>query len=95
MNEPSPLKVGTVVKSGDVVGKAGNTGSASFGCHLHFTLSTKPDGVFAGKVYNAHEYIKGQIAKQKAVKPAAPVAPVAAPVHADPKVCPTCKQEIK
>jgi murein DD-endopeptidase MepM/ murein hydrolase activator NlpD len=92
MNEPSPLPVGTVVKSGDVVGKAGNTGSASFGCHLHFTLSTAVEGVFGGKVFNAHDYIKGQIAKQKTVKPVA--APVAAPAHVDVKVCPTCKQEI-
>jgi hypothetical protein len=100
MNEPSPLKVGTVVKSGDVVGKAGNTGSASFGCHLHFTLSTIPEGVFGGKVYNAHDFIKSQIAKQKAapaVKKAVPAVKKAAPAAkpADVKVCPTCKQEIK
>jgi len=76
----SPLKVGTVVKSGDVVGKAGNTGSASAGTHLHFSLGTTPESVFYGKVYDAHKYIERQIKLQKeklAAAAAAPAAPVA------------------
>ena len=85
MLEASPLKVGTVVKSGDVVGKAGNTGSASAGTHLHFTLGTTPEAVFYGKVYDAHKYIERQIKLQKiaiaeaatAPAPAAPVTPTA------------------
>jgi len=87
MLEKSPLNPGHPVKSGDVVGKAGNTGSASAGTHLHFTLSTTKDGVFYGKVYDAHKYIERQIKLQKekiaaaaaaaAAAPAAPAAPVA------------------
>ena len=92
MLEKSPLKIGTAVKSGDQVGKAGNTGSASAGCHLHFTLSLDKNGVFYGKVYNAHDFIvKMAAAEKKAPKPAvaapaeAVAAPVAAPVvHAAP-----------
>lgn len=40
------LAVGTKVKEGDVVGKVGNTGSASSGAHLHLTVSKEVKGVF-------------------------------------------------
>lgn len=88
MNKQSPLKVGTAVKAGDVVGTAGTTGKFSSGVHLHFTLSTTPEGVFAGKVYDADAFLKQKIAEQKAVakakakeaakaEAAAPAAPAA------------------
>lgn len=67
MDKQSPLKVGTVVKSGDVVGTAGTTGKFSSGVHLHFTLATTPDGVFAGRVYDADAFLKKKIIEQKAV----------------------------
>ena len=82
MDKPSPLKVGTKVASGDVVGTAGTTGSASSGVHLHLTLSLVKEGVFGGKVYDADAFLKKAIAGQKAAAakaaaaPAAPVAPV-------------------
>jgi murein DD-endopeptidase MepM/ murein hydrolase activator NlpD len=66
MDKPSPLKVGTVVASGDVIGGAGTTGKFSSGVHLHLTLSLLKDGVFAGKVYDAHGYLERRIAQQKA-----------------------------
>ena len=69
--KPSPLKVGTKVKSGDVVGGAGTTGSASSGVHLHFTLSLEQNGVIGGKVYDAHEFI----IKMKAAEDKAKAAP--------------------
>ncbi len=65
MLKQSPLKIGTVVKSGDVVGKAGNTGSASDGVHLHLTLSLKQYGVFQGKVYDAYAFLVKTIKAEK------------------------------
>ena len=76
MNKQSPLKVGTKVKSGQSVGGAGTTGSASSGVHLHFTLSLLPEGIFAGKVYDAHGFLL------KAIERETPVAQA--------KHCPTC-----
>ena len=35
----SPLKVGTAVKKGDIVGYVGNTGTAGIGYHIHFEWS--------------------------------------------------------
>ena len=96
MLEASPLKVGTKVKSGAVVGKAGNTGSASAGVHLHFSLGLTKDSVFYGKVYDAYTFINKMAASEKkmkaaaakkaaaapAVAPVAPVAEAVAPVAA-------------
>jgi murein DD-endopeptidase MepM/ murein hydrolase activator NlpD len=96
LDKQSPLKVGTKVKSGDTVGLAGTSGSASSGVHLHFTLSLKVDGVFYGKVYDAHEFIAKQIAKQDLAKAKAeqPVLAFAEPT-AENKVCEDCKKELK
>ena len=66
MVEASPLKVGTKVKSGQQIGKAGTTGKFSSGVHLHLTLSLLKDGVFAGKVYDADGFLKKVIAVQTA-----------------------------
>lgn len=101
LDKPSPLKIGTKVVSGAQIGTAGTTGSASSGVHLHLTLSLLKDGVFGGKVYDADAFLKKAIEGQKAAAakaaeaPAAPVAPVVAETPAAPKVCETCKQEIK
>lgn len=74
LDKPSPLPVGTRVKSGQVIGGAGTTGKFSSGVHLHLTLSFEKRGVFAGKVYDADKFIKTQIKLQEAA-PAAPAAP--------------------
>lgn len=84
LNKQSPLKVGTAVKSGQSMGGAGTSGSASSGVHLHFTLSLLPEGVFAGRVYDAHAFLLKAIARQRPVTK--PVAPAAVKLH-----CPTCK----
>jgi murein DD-endopeptidase MepM/ murein hydrolase activator NlpD len=65
LHEPSPLKVGDKVNAGDVVGKLGNTGSASHGAHLHFTLSDTVAGVYSGTVMDAHEFLEQKIASEK------------------------------
>jgi murein DD-endopeptidase MepM/ murein hydrolase activator NlpD len=104
MNKQSPLKVGTKVKSGDSVGGAGTSGSASSGVHLHFTLSTTSGGGISGKVYDAHGFLVKKIAEEKAAAKKAPKATAVkkeqivaqTPVQAvAPKICKTCKQEIK
>jgi murein DD-endopeptidase MepM/ murein hydrolase activator NlpD len=65
LDKPSPLAVGTKVKSGQRIGGAGTTGKFSSGVHLHLTLSQIKDGIFAGKVYDAHGYLERRIAQQK------------------------------
>jgi murein DD-endopeptidase MepM/ murein hydrolase activator NlpD len=64
LDKPSPLKVGAKVTSGQVIGGAGTTGSASSGVHLHLTLSLLKEGVFGGKVYDADAFLKKVIASQ-------------------------------
>jgi murein DD-endopeptidase MepM/ murein hydrolase activator NlpD len=65
LKEQSPLKVGDKVNAGDVVGKLGNTGSASHGAHLHFTLSDTVAGVYSGNVFDAHGFLDEKIAGEK------------------------------
>lgn len=85
LDKPSPLKVGSKVVSGQVIGGAGTTGSASSGVHLHLTLSLLKDGVFGGKVYDAHAFIDKMITAQKA-KAAAAKKPTPTPA----KCCESC-----
>ena len=87
MNEQSPLKVGTVVKSGQSVGGAGTSGSASSGVHLHFTLSLTSGGGISGKVYDPHAFLVKMIAAEKKAS-AQPVATTVTP--ASPSHCATC-----
>jgi murein DD-endopeptidase MepM/ murein hydrolase activator NlpD len=61
MEKPSTRKVGEVVAVGDVIGHAGNSGSASSGVHLHLTLGWTKLAVFAGKVSSAYNYIAKKI----------------------------------
>ena len=62
------VAVGAKVASGDTIGLLGNTGSASSGPHLHFTLSLTKQGVFSGKVFSAHKFLTKVIATQEARK---------------------------
>lgn len=64
MKAPTSLPIGTLVKSGDVIGRLGNTGSASSGPHLHLTLSLSKSGVMLGKVRSAHKFLTTKIAKE-------------------------------
>jgi hypothetical protein len=65
MDKPSTRTVGEVVNTGDVVGHAGTTGTASSGVHLHLTLGWTKTAVFAGKVTSAYNYLVKKI-KEKA-----------------------------
>jgi len=65
LDKQSPLKVKTAVKSGESVGGAGTTGSASSGIHLHFAMSTTSKGGAIGKVYDPVAYIKRRIKDQE------------------------------
>ncbi len=56
----------TVVKSGEVIGKVGNTGAYSFGAHLHCGVSDGPTGYIAGKVESLPAYVKAMQKKAKA-----------------------------
>jgi len=99
MQKPSKLKVGAKVKSGDVVGYAGTTGSASSGVHLHFTLGEDVNAVIGGKVYDADAFLKKKIAEEKALKKETALPVVSEPVApkaVEPKnTCPHCNKEIQ
>ena len=51
MKGPGPLTTGQYVRTGQRVGKVGNTGS-SFGCHLHFELWSAPGWYTGGKPFD-------------------------------------------
>lgn len=53
----SPLAEGTPVKSGDTVGRVGNTGSCSFGAHLHLTMAPTLGGYASGTTVDPYAYI--------------------------------------
>jgi len=59
------LEIGAKVTSGQVIGKLGNTGSASTGPHLHLTLSLLKTGVFSGAVKDAYAFLVANIVKVK------------------------------
>jgi murein DD-endopeptidase MepM/ murein hydrolase activator NlpD len=69
--------IGTECVAGvTVIGKVGNTGSASRGAHLHWTCSPEMDGYSFGKVVDPLAGLKKRIAAEVGVK--APEAPEAA-----------------
>jgi murein DD-endopeptidase MepM/ murein hydrolase activator NlpD len=51
MPRPSPLKVGTRVKTGQPIGRVGQTGAAS-ACHLHFEIWSGPGWYQGGTFLN-------------------------------------------
>lgn len=61
MVSPSPLGPGTVVDRGQTVGNVGNTGSCSFGAHLHLTMSAAQNGYYTGTTVDPYVYIKDHL----------------------------------
>jgi len=82
--------IGTECVAGvTVIGKVGNTGSASRGAHLHWTCSPERDGYSQGKVVDPLAGLKRRIAAEVGVKPAETTkAPVEAPEAAEAPVAP-------
>lgn len=78
LQEPG-LKKETLVKTGDIIGKVGNTGAYSFGAHLHCGVSEGARGFISGPVESLPAYVKKQ---QKKAKPEVAPVEVAAPVEA-------------
>ena len=93
--------IGTECVAGvTVIGKVGNTGTASRGAHLHFTCSPEMDGYSQGKVVDPLAGLKKRIAAEVGVKPVeaakAPVeAPEAAPAPVKPTPKPVAKKAVK
>lgn len=92
------VPIGTECVAGvTVIGKVGNTGSASRGAHLHFTCSPAIDGYSVGKVVDPLAGLEKRIAAEAGVKPVeapeAAEAPVEAPVKPTPK--PVAKKAAK
>ena len=58
------LKIGDKVKSGQPVGRQGNSGSCSRGSHLHLVQGKAKRSAVSGKTWDAYKYIQKQIDKQ-------------------------------
>jgi uncharacterized protein (TIGR03382 family) len=54
----SPLAVGNAVVQGQTVGQVGNTGTCSFGAHLHLTIAPAQDGNFSGTTLDPYVFIE-------------------------------------
>lgn len=64
------VKVGQVVKRGQIIGRSGATGTAAVGAHLHLTMSHSDMGVEYGEVFDPLIYIA---AHSRAIVPPAKV----------------------
>lgn len=67
MQKPTTLKLGQIVKAGDVVGFLGNTGTASSGPHLHLVLGFDKFCAITGSVMDADKFIHDKIEEEKKV----------------------------
>jgi murein DD-endopeptidase MepM/ murein hydrolase activator NlpD len=83
----SKLAVGDSVKTGDWVGRVGNSGTCSRGAHCHLTFSKQSDPRYA-KTFDGEKFIDQKIASQskRAKKTAAKVVKK--------EVCKCCKRPL-
>ena len=70
------LKVGDKIKTGQPVGRIGNTGTCSRGSHLHATLGKTRTAYSYGKTYDLFKYINKQLKKQRSEATESPVTEV-------------------
>lgn len=61
MAAQSPIPVGSAVTRGTVMGAVGNTGTATLGRHLHFTMSGMSSDPSAGPVFDPITYISARV----------------------------------
>jgi murein DD-endopeptidase MepM/ murein hydrolase activator NlpD len=60
LKDKPTLAVGATLRMGQIIGKVGNTGSASRGAHLHLTVGPAQNSVFAGVVIDPEKFIDQQ-----------------------------------
>lgn len=62
MNGPAYVSVGQTITQGTILGPLGNTGSNSYGAHLHITISNAPGaGLGLGDKIDPYAYITGHL----------------------------------
>jgi len=75
------LKVGDKVKSGQPVGRQGNSGSCSRGQHCHLVQGKSRRSAVYGKTWDAYKYIEKQIKRESHTEPVKPKPVKPQPVH--------------
>ncbi len=56
----SPVPEGTRVAKGQIIGRVGNTGTCSFGAHLHLTIAPTLGGYASGTTYDPNGFINAR-----------------------------------
>lgn len=57
----SPVPEGTRVSMGQIIGRVGNTGSCSFGAHLHLTIAPTQGGYASGTTSDPNAFINARL----------------------------------
>lgn len=60
MLSQSPVAEGTTVTKGQVIGRVGNTGTCSYGSHLHLTIAPRVDGYWVGTTFDPNAFINAR-----------------------------------
>jgi murein DD-endopeptidase MepM/ murein hydrolase activator NlpD len=60
MKRSSPLREGTRVERGDIVGVVGSSGVCATGPHLHLTIAPTKDGFTRGDTWDPYAYVSSR-----------------------------------
>jgi murein DD-endopeptidase MepM/ murein hydrolase activator NlpD len=60
MKRASPLREGSRVERGDIVGVVGSTGSCATGAHLHLTIAPTKEGFTRGETFDPLIFIRAR-----------------------------------